>query len=142
MIIPECDRDVLLDGHITAITAILRSDGATAAVAAFGSWRIPGVAAPNDPDFIAYTPDLSGAIRRMIGVGYAPDLDGVYEDTSWVSVRRGPVNVVLTCSHDRFLNTARAQRVCEYLRIVDREERIRVFHIIRGDYDLDLPTRP
>lgn len=63
---------------------------------------------------------------------YAEDPD---YSTTWYSLRKGNLNIIVTNDEEWFMRAVAATELCKALNLADKEHRIRVFRVIRDGND-------
>lgn len=59
------------------------------------------------------------------------------QDDKWGAIRNGPVNLIVTVDPAWYARAQMANEVCHALRLMDKEDRIAVYHVIRDGYSAD-----
>lgn len=99
-----------------------------------GSTYILGEGADIDVLVLTAMP-LQEAIRIAEEEDFTPDVDEVYTDAPFLSMRNGDVNLILTEDDGLVHRFVAAARVCRLLKVQDKDLRIALHQIIRDGFD-------
>ena len=59
------------------------------------------------------------------------------DDSVWLSLRKGKVNLIVTNSQDFYDKTVLANTVCAVLKLEDKAERVKVFAVVQHGLDIE-----
>lgn len=99
-----------------------------------------------DLDILVLVGDLGKVVARAQKAGFVPDVSCVYDDAYFVSMRKGPVNVILTDDSVYYEDFVTAAQVCRLLNVRDKNLRVVVHNLVRDriapidlEFDLSQP---
>lgn len=83
-----------------------------------------------DVDYLVLVGSMSAAIDLLAKAGYVLEGAESYDTSTFSSLRKDGLNVLITQSFAFFEGFAQAAEVCKYLGLKDREQRVKVHRIL------------
>jgi hypothetical protein len=81
--------------------------------------------------FLGYGRWMFGSDWCLCGVEYSD------QDDTWGAIRKGSINLIMTNDEGWYKRSVTASRVCEALKLTNKDDRIVVYRVIRDGYDAE-----
>lgn len=94
-----------------------------------GSTMIPGCV-PVDDDYLVLVMYISESVNHAKELGYTTQMEDVYDDTLFVSMRKGRVNLIIVSDPNHYDRFMLALRLCIAARITDKPTRVMIHNAI------------
>jgi hypothetical protein len=81
--------------------------------------------------FLGYGRWMFGSDWCLCGVEYSD------QDDTWGAIRKGSINLIMTNDEGWYKRSVTASRVCEALKLTNKDDRIVVYRVVRDGYDAE-----
>lgn len=89
--------------------------------------------APKDVDFIVLLADGEFIHEALPSLSWTSVYNACTPESYWRAARDGDINYIVTTCQDFYDNSVLANEVCVALNLQDKDDRIKVFTLIRGN---------
>jgi predicted nucleotidyltransferase len=69
-------------------------------------------------------------IQKLKDGGYEGDVDKVYNDSGFLSMRKGDINLIVVHDYEWFIRALTAMELCRSLKLTDKQDRILLHDVV------------